>query len=584
MQREELIDLITRLQVGLGELQTVEAKRARREMPHDLLESLSAFSNTSEGGVILLGVDQSTGFAVSGVEDVNRVQDRVAQACRDELEPPIRPVISGDEVDGRRVVVIEVPELTPGEKPCYIKSRGIANGAFLRVGPSNRKLTSYETTVLLANRTQPRHDMAPVPGATTADLDIDLVESLVTRAQNRRGPTFRSADRETILRQLGVVVEDSVVTLAGLLALGRHPQQFFPQIDITFAFYASTDKEPTLDGTRFLDSASIDGPIPLMLDEAMRTIVRNMRHRAVIHGAGRLDVPDYPAAALREALSNAVMHRDYSGLAHGTQIRVEMFPDRIEIESPGGLYGPVSTEALQAGDAPSSSRNTALAKLLEDVVGSDGQAIAENRGSGIATMLRALREARLAPPEFDDQIRRFIVRFHNATLVDEATLQWIELLGQQGLSDRQVVALALARNGAVLTNARYRALSGCDALAATRELGDLRNRGLLVKTGEGPRPTWRLADKVRGTLSPETQLTLLVTPGRLTAESRRQQIRRLLELGERSTRELAEATGLGKQSVRNYLNDLRATGEVEPTSERIKSPATRWRLITRSPS
>ena len=575
VQREELIDLITRLQAGLGEMQLVEAKRARREIPSDTLETLSSFSNTSDGGAILLGVDEEAGFAVTGVEDVERVSSRIAQACRDEIEPPLRPVITSEEVDGKRIVVVEVPELTTAQKPAYIKSRGIANGAFLRVGGTNRKLTSYEAAVLLANRTQPRDDLAPAHGATRDDLDAELVQALIARVRSRRGPAFRLADERTVLQQLGVLTDSGEVTLAGLLTLGRYPQQFYPQLDITFAFYARPDREPTADGTRFLDSASVDGPMPVVLDEALNLIKRNMRYRAVIQSGGRADVPDYPDAALREALANALMHRDYSGLAQGTQVRVEMFPDRIEIESPGGLYGPVSTEALQSGEAISSSRNAALAKLLEDVVGSDGHAIAENRGSGIAAMQRALREAHLEPPEFDDQVRRFTVRFRNATLVDDQTLAWIESLGQQGLSDRQVAALALARRGATLTNARYRAVGGCDASAATRELGDLRDRGLLTKTGTaGRRVAWRLVPELRS--SGEDNAFEL--PGRLTAESRRQQIRRLLELGDRSTRELADATGLGKQSIRNYLNDLRTAGEVEPTSERIRSPATRWRL------
>lgn len=559
----------------MGEMQVVEAKRATREMPSDLPETLSAFSNTSDGGVILLGIDESRGFSITGVQDVERMSGRVAQACRDELDPPIRPMLSSEEVDGKKVVIVEVPELQPREKPCFIKSRGLVNGAFLRIGGTNRKLTAYETAVLMANRAQPVDDARPANSAAVEDLDPDLVSAMIARVRARRGAAFALADDETVLRQLGVVTKEGTPTLAGILALGRFPQQFFPQLDVTFSFFASPDREPTADGTRFLDSASIDGPMPVMLDEALRRIRLNMRHRAVIHGAGRVDVPDYPEAALREALSNAMMHRDYSGMAQGTQVRIEMFSDRIEIESPGGLYGPVSTESLQAGDAVSSSRNAVLAKLLEDVVGPDGEAIAENRGSGIATMQRALRDARLGPPEFIDRVSRFTVRFRNATLVDDETFAWIESLGGAGLSERQVAALALARQGATLTNARYRAVAGCDAATATRDLGDLRDRGLLRKLGAGHRVSWRLSPE----FLPEGSGGAVSLPGRLTAEHRRSQIRRLLESGDRSTRELVEATGLGKQSVRNYLNDLRRAGEVEPTSERIKSPATRWRLV-----
>lgn len=572
VKRTELIDLLSRLQAGLAELQLVEAKRAHSRMPEDLLESVSAFSNTSEGGTILLGVDETSGFVVTGVMDVERVTDRVAQACRDELEPPIAPLISSEAVDDERLVIVEVPALRPGEKPCYIKSRGYANGAFLRVGGTNRKLTPYETAVLLSNRTQPRDDLAPAIHATQEDLDSDLLRALITRIRARR-PSFQTVDDTTILTRLNVLTVSGQVTIAGLLALGRYPQRVYPQLDVTFTVYGRNDREPLPDGTRSLDSASIDGPISAVLSDTLAHIGRNMRYRAVVQGGGRLDVPDYPETALREALANALMHRDYSELAHGTQVRVEMFPDRIEIESPGGLYGTISTDALQAGDPSSSSRNTALAKLLEDVIDKDGHAIAENRGTGIATMLRALRDAGLAPPEFDDQVRRFVVRFSNATLIDEETLQWIGSLGQHGLTDGQVAGLALARRGALLTNARYRALSGCDSSTATRELGNLRDRRLLTRTGVGQRATWSLPRDLRrqnGGVAP--------IPARLTAEIRRRQVRRLLEDGPRSTGELAEAMGLGKQSIRNYLNDLRAEAAVEPTSDRITSPATRWRL------
>lgn len=453
------------------------------------------------------------------------------QACRDELEPPLQPLITADDIDGRSVVVVEVAELPASQKPCFIKSRGIVHGAFLRVAGSNRKLSQYETGLLFANRTQPRHDLEPVPGTSLADLDPEILKALVGRVRTSRGQNLATADEDTLLQYLGVLSPSNEATLAGLLALGRYPQRFLPELNITFAFFATSDSEPLADGTRFLDSASIDGPIPFMLDEAMRRIGRNMRRRA----------------------------------------------DRIEIENPGGLHGPVSKEALEAGDPVSSSRNATLAKLLEDVVTDGGRAVAENRGSGMAAMLKALRDAHLSPPDLIDEISRFIVRFRSATLVGDETASWIRSLGQAGLSDRQIAALALAMQGGTLTNSRYRALTGCDAITATRELRDLRNRGILTRSGVGHRAHWQLAPDLQATPPEKTLL-----PGRLTGEGRKHQIRRLLQTGDKSTRELAEATGLGKQSVRNYLNALRADGVVEPTNERIRSPATRWRLTTRS--
>jgi ATP-dependent DNA helicase RecG len=102
-------------------MQVVEAKRAQREMPSDLLETLSAFSNTADGGVILLGVDQAAGFAVTGVTGVEYVSSRVAQACRDEMEPPLAPLISSDDVDGKHLVIIEVPSFRRRRSPATSK-------------------------------------------------------------------------------------------------------------------------------------------------------------------------------------------------------------------------------------------------------------------------------------------------------------------------------------------------------------------------------------------------------------------------------------------------------------------------------
>lgn len=99
-------------------------KAGPARVPADVLETLSAFSNTADGGVILLGLDENSGFEISGVEDVERVTSRVAQACRDELEPPLQPLITADDIDGRSVVVVEVAELPASQKPCFIKSRG----------------------------------------------------------------------------------------------------------------------------------------------------------------------------------------------------------------------------------------------------------------------------------------------------------------------------------------------------------------------------------------------------------------------------------------------------------------------------
>ena len=195
------------------------------------------------------------------------------------------------------------------------------------------------------------------------------MRGLVKRLRSTRGGVFSQPGDDDILRLMGIVVDGedgTCVTLLGLLALGRYPQQFLPQLDATFVVYATTTGEPLADGTRFIDNQSIDGPVPTMVAEALAAVRRNMKRRSVIVGLGREDRWEYPEEAVREIVANALMHRDYHPLAQGAQVRIELYPDRLGVTSPGGLYGPIAREDLGA-EPQSSSRNARLAKLLEDV-------------------------------------------------------------------------------------------------------------------------------------------------------------------------------------------------------------------------
>jgi ATP-dependent DNA helicase RecG len=198
-----------------------------------------------------------------------------------------------------------------------------------------------------------------------------------------------------------------------------------------------------------------------------------MSRRAVIADAGRQDIWEYPETALREAVVNALVHRDLSGSARGTQIQVEMYPDRLVIKNPGGLFGPVTIDSL-GEEGISSARNATLIKLLEDVpLPGETRTVCENRGSGIRSMVDSLLTAGMSPPRFEDRISSFIVTFPNHTLLSEDTVRWITALGEHGLSDSQCVALAILRQEEVLDNRAYRTATGVDSRLATAELQDL---------------------------------------------------------------------------------------------------------------
>ena len=339
---EDVVELLRRRGTDLA---GIEAKAAAGGLPRSVRETLSAFSNGT-GGLLVLGLDERSRFGPAPGFDARKTRDDLASTCAQELSPPVRADIDIVSVGGADVVVADVPELDPRHKPCFVRVRGEYGGSYIRGGDGDRRLTENEIGLLHANQGQPRDDHEPVVGATLTDLDPDAVDRLLRRVRSRESTAFAGVSDEVALTRLGVVVDSDsglVPTLAGLLALGSYPQQFFPQLNATFIAVPATAKDRVPPGgPRFLDSRTLDGPLPMIVDGAVTAAIRNMSRRGRVSGIGREDAYDYPVEALREAVTNALMHRDYSPYSRGTQTQIEMYQDRLEIRNPGGLFGTVT--------------------------------------------------------------------------------------------------------------------------------------------------------------------------------------------------------------------------------------------------
>lgn len=540
----------------------VEAKRAASKLPDSTKESVVAFSNSSAGGTVILGLDEADDFRPLGVADPGKLQADFASMCSEEIHPPIRPELSLVQVDGATLVVAEVPPLPKEQRPAYVKTRGMDRGSYIRVGESDRRLTSEEVQQLLAERGQPVFDREPVPDTSVENLDPEMLGRYVQRLRETQAHLFDKESDDTLLAMTNVTCRDRdgsvTLTLAGLLAMGRYPQQFFPQLNATLVVYPDAEGVTSAEGVRFLDNVRLDGPIPVMVREAMAGIRRNMSRRALVTGEGRRDIYDYPPEALREVVVNAMVHRDLSPGARGTQVQIEMYPDRITFKNPGGLFG--SVDITQLGEAgTSSARNGTLLKMLEDVlIPGEDKAICENRGSGIRSVKAAMRAAGMTPPDFKDSVTAFTVTLPNHALFDQVTVEWLSQINQEGLKDSQATALAMMRRGQVFDNSTYRAATGNqDSHSARMELQDLVARELVVQTGTRGSTKYSLSEYA----------TAVGTQGaraRAVRPDRRRQITGLLAVhGALSKTDISNRLGISPKTVEHYLRQLKQEGVVE---------------------
>lgn len=403
MDADRLEELVSYLRLVGTDGQDVEVKSG---VGKSILTSLSAFSN-SNGGHVIIGLEEDEGFLPVAQFDADRARDQLIARC-DELSPVVRPIISILPFEGERILVARISELLPRDKPSFISARGKYGGSFVRTGDSDQRLEQYEVDRLMEEHQQPRWDEEEVSGARLDDLMPEMLEGFLNRQRRDRPRTF--AHGEAVATERLRLTAGGEPTLAAVLAMGEYPQEFFPRLTVSFAHFPGTSKANGASGVRLLDSQTLAGPIPELVMKVVSLVERSMSRGALIDGASRTELPDYPLVAVREAIVNALMHRDYSPTARGTQVQVNLFVDRLEIINPGGLYGTVTTRTLgQAG--LSSSRNQRLSTFLEQVEYPEGGIVAENRGTGFAVMEEELGKALMPPVEVKDDLTSFTVIF-----------------------------------------------------------------------------------------------------------------------------------------------------------------------------
>jgi ATP-dependent DNA helicase RecG len=368
--------------------------------------------------------------------------------------------------EGANLVLVHVPETDRTRKPVRVRKSGLA---YLRQYDGDYPMSEQEEQALIADRGQPAFDEVPVARASADDLDPMAVTAYI--AERRLvSPTLARMSEEEVLHRTGVMA-DGHPSLAGLLALGRYPQQFFANLGIQASFVPS---QASGLGLRVVDSASFTGPIPVMLEEAVAWVY-TMTPRAIVADRATGTVtnqPAYPLVAIRALVANALIHRDLGPWALNQPITLRITPTELTIVNPGGLFG-LRVESL--GLTPSHLRNGRLAEMCQYVTTRDRGRVVERLGTGIPAVRESLRAAGLPPPRFLDQGVRFV-----ATLLTGSG----SALGS--VSDSQS-AVRLALSVGARTTRELRAHTGLTARQVAYALARLIERGEVVTTARDGR-------------------------------------------------------------------------------------------------
>lgn len=367
---------------------TFQGRRVVGPDRRDIADEISAMANTASGRIVF-GVDDKTRSLLPlTIPQLDLLETWIGEICADLIDPPLPCLIRKVPVsDSLGVIVLDVPRSVFVHKG--------AHGYFTRIGSSKRELAPDALARLFQQKSQTRivcFDEQVVADAEAADLKPELYRTFRT--------ALSSPDDREFLRKMHFLAHDDQgrlkPTVGGLLMASERPDRFLPSAFIQAVAYRGVAR--TADEQ--LDARDIYGPLNVQVSEAMRFVNRNMRVFAVKR-PGRVDIPQFPLAAVFEAVVNAVAHRDYS--ISGSKIRLHMFADRLELFSPGALPNALTLEEMSERQF---SRNellcSALArcKMTESIQGVSRMTFMDRRGEGVPIILQEGKRVADCPPQY----------------------------------------------------------------------------------------------------------------------------------------------------------------------------------------
>lgn len=482
MNQDELLELARD-----HETQTLELKENLMK-PAALADIMMQLAN-ADGGLIILGLTNSRPPQHSGrIGAVTQDElDQIRSAAHECLRPPLE--LSKVEVvkitdPASYAVVITIPD-SPD------LHQHISGTLARRLGGRREAIYLDQEGNALPGALSSFEDRA-IPGTTLDDIDLAQVTAFV-RALTERRPETRIGDVEDLelLRGLGAVTgEPGSEQLTGLggLFFARAPEQLLPQSRITVIEFPGTEVAVPGQAVAYTDARDLTGTIPELIPQVEELLGRRISRAAALSGFKMEGMPSVPNFALREAVVNAVCHRDYGLVGGNTQVR--LFADRIEIQSPGGLPWPVTVDNIVT---ESYARNPKVANALKEL------GYVERYGIGIDNMIRSMQEAHLPTPEFQDSAGSFTVTLRLHGLVSEEALRWVHGVGAERLPEEHQKALITAWRNGRLVNSDYQSLAFVDGPEATKQLHSMVEAGWLIQNGTRGAAYYTLGPAALGT-------------------------------------------------------------------------------------
>ncbi len=424
-------------------------------LKEEIGETVSAFSN-SDGGTVIIGVSNSVG--VHGVDIGKNTLEELANYIKRNTDPQVFPSVKIREIGGKNIVMVGVEESR--EKPVFFK-----NHVYKRVGKTNQMISSSELRKLAKESGERVYwDEQICEDASLDDIEEDKVRWFLKEARKERGLNLsEDVPIEEALLKLKLL-RNGELTNAALLLFFKEPT--FLQSEVKCIRFSGN--EPI---KPYIDFQTLEGTVFDLIDKAEDFVLRNIRKsiRLVSGRVQREERYEYPPDAIREAIVNAVAHRDYET---PSKVQVRIFDDRIVVWSPGTLPNEITIEDLRR-EHISVPRNPLLFKQLSWVK------YVEDVGGGTLDMISQCREWGIPEPLFEHAAGAFVVTFRLPPAVED--------LERLGLNERQLKAMDYVIKKGSISNKEHTSLNSISRKTATIDLTQLVTKGLLVKVGKGKR-------------------------------------------------------------------------------------------------